>query len=210
MVLSDNEIARLVGQTERKQQRNEETDGLLIDPWSGENLQPASYDLTLGTEWIVPVEANPDDQPITLDSGVPESAKLRFTADSFVLNPAQDMHHSMPAVDSAPFVLGHTQETIRLPPNVTAEVKGRSSIGRLGVIPHTAGWIDPGFEGQITLEFVNHSPNQIKLEAGTRIAQIVFRKTETRVSEPYGDKSDQKYQGQSGVTESRISQDNDR
>jgi len=105
------------------------------------------------------------------------------------------------------FVLGHTAETIELPANISGEVKGRSSIGRMGLIPHTAGWIDPGFEGQITLEFVNHSDRPVKIEPGQRIAQIVFSYTNRPSANPYGEKSDSKYQGQTGVTGSRIEDD---
>lgn len=183
-------------------------DTLTIDPLQDDHVQPASYDLTLGNEWIVPVEAHPDDRPIRPDEGLPQNAKRTFDADTFVINPMQDQRSAVgTAHDSAPFVLGHVEETISIPSYMTAEVKGRSSIGRLGVIPHTAGWGDPGFEGQLTLEFVNLSPNPILLESGMRIAQAVFSYTRTPASEPYGQKDDSKYQGQSGVTESRIEED---
>lgn len=211
-VLSDIDIMRRVGRTQRAIENDhywtdlDET-GLLIEPYDGDNVQPASYDLTLGNEWIVPVQAHPDDQPITLDEGLPSSAKRVYESEEFVINSMQHPDAPGSAPDSAPFVLGHVEERIRIPADLTAEVKGRSSVGRLGVIPHTAGWGDPGFDGQLTLEFVNMSPNPITLEAGTRIAQVVFKECETPAGSPYGVKDDSKYQGQRGVTESRIEED---
>jgi deoxycytidine triphosphate deaminase len=145
------------------------------------------------------------DLPITLNEGLPDSAKHTVESDTFVLNSMQRPRFG--SQESKPFVLGHVEEEIEIPPYMTAEVKGRSSVGRLGVIPHTAGWGDPGFEGQLTLEFVNLSPNPIELEAGHRMAQVVFQYTNRSAAKPYGEKSDSKYQGQQGVTESRIDQD---
>lgn len=164
---------------------------LEIDPYDEDNLQPASYDLTLGREFVA--HQGPGSFVQTVDTG-PKGNRDRIESDEYIVNPGE-------------FVLGHTVEVIGLPADLTAEVKGRSSIGRLGLIPHTAGWIDPGFRGQITLEFVNHGNQHVKLEAGMRIAQIVFTETSTRASTPYGEKSDQKYQGQSGATESRLQED---
>lgn len=207
-VLVDRDISQEVHEYRRKQRIGEDVAGLDIRPFKSENVQPASYDLTLGNEWEVPVDAHPDDLPLTLDEGLPDSATRVFEADEFVLNPMQPRGASDGLQhDSRPFVLGHVEEEIEIPPYMTAEVKGRSSIGRLGVIPHTAGWGDPGFEGQLTLEFVNLSPNPIELEAGRRIAQVVFQYTNRSAAKPYGEKTDSKYQGQSGVTESRIDQD---
>jgi deoxycytidine triphosphate deaminase len=208
-VLVDRDISQEVHEYRRKQRTDVHDDptGLDIRPFTQDNLQPASYDLTLGNEWEVPVEAHPDDQPITLTGGLPSSAKRVYEADTFVLNSIQNPHAEGSAMDSGPFVLGHVEEEIEIPPYMTAEVKGRSSVGRLGVIPHTAGWGDPGFEGQLTLEFVNLSPNPIELEAGHRIAQVVFQYTNRPAAKPYGEKTDSKYQGQQGVTESRIEQD---
>lgn len=197
-VLSDRDIAESI---------HYGNPGIEIEPYDESNLQPASYDLTLGDEWIVPVEAAPKDLPITLDEGLPEHSKRTYTADMFIINSMQNPDAPQSAPDGRPFVLGHVQEHINLPADITAEVKGRSSVGRLGVIPHTAGWGDPGFEGQLTLEFVNMSPNPIMLETGQRIAQVVFKRCETPARNPYGDKQNSKYQGQTGVTESRIEDD---
>lgn len=208
-VLSDVDIHREISEYRRKQDADvhDDPEGLSIEPFNVDNVQPASYDLTLGNEWEVPVEAHPDDQPITLDDGLPSSAKRVYEADTFVLNSMQNPQAAESAMDSGPFVLGHVEETIEIPSYMTAEVKGRSSVGRLGVIPHTAGWGDPGFRGQLTLEFVNLGPNPIELQAGRRIAQVVFQYTNTPSANPYGEKRDSKYQGQTGVTESRIEED---
>lgn len=165
-----------------------------IDPFDSDNVQPASYDLTLGSEF----QREPDgDRPRMAQSVRAGPADRRTViGGSIEIQPGE-------------FVLGHTKETINLPHDITAEVKGRSSVGRLGLIPHTAGWIDPGFEGQITLEFVNHSKYPVVVDEGMRCAQIVFSYTATPSDDPYGSKDDSKYQGQTGVTSSRIGQDSE-
>jgi len=207
-VLSDRDIVSEVRDTKQKSKTDwRSVSGLDIEPFDEDNVQPASYDLTLGSEWDVPVKAHPEDLPLTIDRGVPDSATRRYEADTFVLNSIQNPKVDGSAIDSGPFVLGHVEESITIPDYITAEVKGRSSVGRLGVVPHTAGWGDPGFEGQLTLEFVNFGPNPVELEAGMRIAQVVFQYTSQPAEEPYGEKSDAKYQGQSGVTGSRIEKD---
>lgn len=163
-----------------------------IEPYREANVQPASYDLTLGTEFVEYPQMRPY-QIIDPARGMGEAGNV-VNADSYILAPGE-------------FVLASTVETVSIPDYLSGEVKGRSSIGRLGVIPHTAGWIDPGFEGEITLEFVNHNANPVKLTSGMRCCQIVFQRCEERAANPYGEKSDAKYQGQSGATQSRIEED---
>jgi dCTP deaminase len=93
--------------------------------------------------------------------------------------------------------LGHTKETIDLPDHVAAQLAGRSTIGRMGVIVHkTAGWIDPGFKGSITLELMNLSDEPVDLQSGKRVAQLVFFPLD-HPSDGY----DGHYQGQKGATE---------
>jgi dCTP deaminase len=95
--------------------------------------------------------------------------------------------------------LGHTKETVELPDNIAAQLTGRSTIGRLGVIVHkTAGWIDPGFKGSVTLELLNMGESPVTLSVGDRVAQPVFFKLGTPSSGYDG-----KYQGQQGATRSR-------
>jgi dCTP deaminase len=103
------------------------------------------------------------------------------------------------------FVLATTMEYIRLSDNMTAFVEGRSSIGRLGLFIQNAGWVDPGFEGEITLELFNASNCAIELYAGRRIGQLVFAQLDRDAEKPYRGK----YQGQRGATGSRINLDNE-
>jgi len=192
-VLSDRDIIREVHEHRRKNKEDSidyDGDGLNIEPYTKSNVQPASYDLTLGGSFKV----EPEDGDTT--QGVRYGSVKRKTYD-----------HDRIIVQPGEFMLGHAQETVSLPSYISGEVKGRSSIGRMGLIPHTAGWVDAGFSGQITLEFVNHSSYPVEIRSGDRIAQIVFTYMNEPAAEPYGEKDDSKYQGQTGVTESRIEKD---
>jgi dCTP deaminase len=110
---------------------------------------------------------------------------------------------------SGHFVLASTQERVKLSSGLVAQVEGRSSLGRLGIQIHsTAGYIDPGFEGNITLELSNLFPIPIKLYAGMRICQLVVHKTLSPAVRPYGHpERGSKYQGDRGAQFSRIDQD---
>lgn len=106
------------------------------------------------------------------------------------------------------YVLGVTQESIGLGDNLVARVEGRSSLGRLGLIIHaTAGFVDPGFEGTITLEISNLNNVPIAIYPGMRICQLAFHKMSSPAEVPYNKKSDSKYMGQILPEESRIIQD---
>lgn len=161
-----------------------------------EQIQPASVDLTLGNEFVeyknVGLERG-EERLVSLSDKQDSDHRVKseFESDQIILRPEN-------------FYLGTTNETINLPNDLGAEVFGRSSIGREGVIVETAGWGDPGFEGEITLEFVNHSPDPVVIDSGTRVCQLVFMQMGTMADEGYGEKSDAKYQGQSGATKSRI------
>jgi len=98
------------------------------------------------------------------------------------------------------FVLATTREKIILPDNIGAFVTGRSSVGRLGLFAENAGWIDPSFNGEITLELFNGSDFPIKLEMDRRIAQILLVEVDKECENPYKGK----YQNQAGATASRI------
>jgi len=98
------------------------------------------------------------------------------------------------------FILTSTKEYLIIPNNVAAFVSGRSSIGRAGLFIENAGWIDPGFEGTITLELYNATDYPIELKAGTRIGQIMYCMLDDTCKNPYKGK----YQKQNNVTESRI------
>lgn len=163
-----------------------ETGLIGIRPFNEANLQPVSYDLTLHQTVRVP-----DPYVSQVDPFSPEwpyEYTLRRNADETVLRPGD-------------FILACTNEQIHLDPTVAARVEGKSSLGRLGMAVHiTAGFIDPGFVGQITLEIKNLAPWSIPLRAGMRIAQIVFE----QVNAPELDYSKTgHYQGQHGPTESR-------
>lgn len=104
------------------------------------------------------------------------------------------------------FVLATTRERIKLPPNIAGRVEGRSTYGRKGLLIHcTAGFIDPGFDGQITLEIKNLSRMDIHLREGDRICQITFLQLSSPAERPYGHPGlGSKYQGQVGVTGARL------
>jgi dCTP deaminase len=108
------------------------------------------------------------------------------------------------------FYLGTTEETVSLPADVSAMVSGRSSLGRKGLIIHaTAGWIDAGFEGEITLEIYNFMNTPIVLTPGQRVGQLIFFQMDAPAEEPYGTKATSKYQNQRGPTPSRLENDPD-
>ena len=108
------------------------------------------------------------------------------------------------------FLLGATIERVRLPRDLCALVKGRSSIGRTGLQIHNAGWVDAGFEGELTLELINFSEETVKVTKGQRICQIAFLPLDRQPLRDYGQREDSKYQGQEGVTKSRIEQERER
>ena len=101
------------------------------------------------------------------------------------------------------FILATTKETIKLPDFIAAFVEGRSSIGRIGLFIQNAGWVDPGFKGQITLELYNANNLPLEIESGRRICQVVFSKMDKSAINPYQGK----YQNQKGATSSRVYKD---
>lgn len=157
-----------------------------IHPHDLEQFQPASIDIRLGDSFCVPVLLDTE-EIVTFDT--PLTYK-RITSDQFILKPKE-------------FVLATTEEYIKLPSDVSAFVEGRSSIGRIGLFIQNAGWVDPGFEGEITLELFNASNNPILLTAGRRVGQLVFAKLDHPAMRPYNGK----YQGQTGATGSKIHED---
>jgi dCTP deaminase len=163
------------------------SEGLLgIDPEPGPSqLQPASIDLRLGgrfREFHVGQHITTRDGPKMHGWTEPSSLVLK----------------------SGAFVLAHTVEAVKIPHDLVGVVDGRSSLGRLGIMVHiTAGYIDPGFEGQITLEMHNVSPNHVELFVGSRVCQIRFHRMANKAKKPYAGK----YQGDKGAVASRVSQD---
>jgi dCTP deaminase len=111
-------------------------------------------------------------------------------------------------VQPGEFVLGVTQETISVPDDLVVRVEGRSSLGRLGIIVHsTAGFVDPGFCGTITLEISNLNRLPVALYPGMRVCQIAFETLSSKAETPYSKKPNSKYQGQELPEESRLSAD---
>lgn len=167
---------------------------LSIDPYDADNIEPASVDLRLGSEFK------------KAQTGlVPENRLISLSDDSDEIS----WHNRDGSVVIEPddFVLATTKERVELSNNLVAHVLGRSSLGRLGISIHqTAGYIDPGFAGEITLELSNHGPCPVELCADDRICQIVFEELSTPASEPYGHEGSQ-YQNQSGATPSGMSFD---
>ncbi len=161
---------------------------LEMDPCPDEHIGPASVDLRLSNQFTV-VEGHKTgglirmDQPVSYD---------HLEQEVFFLAPKQ-------------FVLGSTVERIYLPPDICASVSGRSSTGRLGLFVENAGWIDPGFNGNITLELYNANDWPIRLEAGRRVIQIIFYMLDAPAQSPYHGK----YQGPhaEGAVGSRVFED---
>lgn len=159
-----------------------------FDPTPG-RVQPASYDLTLGRTIAVP---QVQFTPVDLDEHDPKQWMNFYTlgpSQSYILAPKEAL-------------LAETAERLTLPADIAARVEGKSSIGRLFVSIHvTAGWIDPGFEGTVTLEIVNHGVWPVVLRAGMKIAQVNFMALTRAAEFPYGQAVlDSHYQGQQGAT----------
>lgn len=154
-----------------------------LEPYDPTNVQPASIDVTLSPE-LVFTHKYTMDGPFTYD--------LNDFGDGFPLKPEH-------------FALGCTVETLRLPSDVAARFEGKSTLGRQGLVTHiTAGFIDPGFEGQITVELACLHPQGIRLYAGMKIGQICFYELDRKPRAPYGDPLyGNHYQGQRGPTAAR-------
>lgn len=167
-----------------------------IEPYDPQHVQAASVDLTLSGEFAVfPVPGMGDAVVDPRKGDVSLERRSRREGEAFRLEPKQ-------------FVLGSTIERVRVPANMMAQVWGRSSIGRLGVCVHvTAGYIDPGFEGEITLELANLGPRAVLLYPTMRIAQIAFYWLDAPAFLPYGKGRFSKYQEQAGPTASKLSMD---
>lgn len=174
MILSDGEILKHI-----------EMGQLITSPLDKDQIQPASVDITLGNTFSAVVDYT---------NGIVDPSKKvdykTFETNEFTLLPNQ-------------FVLATTQEYVKLPNNLTAFVEGRSSWGRLGLFIQNAGWVDPGFEGEITLELYNANRCAIRLRTGTKIGQLVFAKMARDAINPYNGK----YQKQTKATGSMIYKD---
>jgi len=111
-------------------------------------------------------------------------------------------------VQPGEFILGVTREKLTIPRDLVARIEGRSSLGRLGIIVHsTAGFVDPGFSGTITLEISNLNRMPVALYPDMRVCQVAFEQMSSEAETPYDRKPGSKYMGQVLPEESRLSQD---
>tara|TARA_B110000438_G_scaffold256734_1_gene264371 strand:+ start:458 stop:1042 length:585 start_codon:yes stop_codon:yes gene_type:complete len=167
-----------------------------IDPYFEKDVQPASVDLHLDKKLLV---FNNSNAPyIDLKKELPDINRPVLIKDDepFILHPGE-------------FVLGSTLEKITIPSNMVARIEGKSSLGRLGLLIHsTAGFVDPGFDGNLTLELANVSRLPITLYYGMRIGQISFQQMLSEAERPYGSPElKSRYQGQIDPTQSRVFED---
>jgi dCTP deaminase len=181
MLLSDRDIRAEI-----------ESGRIQLDPLDLGMIQPSSIDVRLDKffrlfdnhkyPFIDPAEEQPDlTRGVEVDPG-----------EAFILHPGE-------------FVLGSTFELVTLPDDIAARLEGKSSLGRLGLLTHsTAGFVDPGFSGHVTLELSNVATLPIKLWPGMKIGQLCFFRLSSPSEHPYGsDKYGSRYQGQRGPTASR-------
>ncbi len=168
---------------------------IVVEPFDDTCVQPSSIDLRLDryfrvflnhTMPVIDVKQNLEDltRLVEIDDTDPDRA--------FILHPGE-------------FVLGSTAERVRLPDDLVARLEGKSSLGRLGLLIHsTAGFVDAGWDGHLTLELSNVANLPITLYPGMKIGQISFLQMTTAAEVPYGSKEvGSKYQGQRGPTPSR-------
>lgn len=169
---------------------------IVIDPYDPVMVQPSSIDVRVDRyfrvfenhryPFIDPKRSQPDlTQEVATEVDHP-----------FILHPGE-------------FVLGSTLEVVGLADDVVARLEGKSSLGRLGLLIHsTAGFVDPGFEGHLTLELSNVATLPIAIYPGMKIGQLSFYELSTPAEHPYGsDQAGSKYQGQRGPTPSRVERD---
>jgi dCTP deaminase len=189
MILSDRDIRRRLEKGE-----------LRVEPLDDPELQiqPASIDMRLGNEFLEFERSNIPCIHPEREEETDEYTRRRVVenGEDYVLHPGD-------------FVLGTTYETVEIPDDLVARVEGRSSLGRLAVVVHaTAGFVDPGYRGQITLELSNLGTAPVALRPEEmRISQLVLTELSSPAEEPYGEERGSKYQDQDGPTASRIGED---
>ncbi|MHA7276665.1 dCTP deaminase [Arthrobacter sp. Hz1] len=184
MLISDRDI-----RTEIDRQR------IVLDPYDEAMVQPSSVDVRIDRYFRL--FDNHKYAHIDPAEDQPELTRLVEVSpdEPFILHPGE-------------FVLGSTYETVTLPDDIAARLEGKSSLGRLGLLTHsTAGFIDPGFSGHVTLELSNMATLPIKLWPGSKIGQLCFFRLTSPSEHPYGSGPyGNRYQGQRGPTASRSHQ----
>lgn len=166
---------------------------ITVEPIGEDAVQPASIDIRLDREFRVFRQHRR--AYIDVRESMEELTELETVEDdqAFVLHPGE-------------FVLGSTLERVRLGDDIVARVEGKSSLGRLGLLVHaTAGYVDPGWDGHLTMELSNVSNLPIRLYHAMKIGQLSFAELTTRAERPYGSPGlGSRYQGQAGPTASRM------
>jgi len=163
-----------------------------LEPLDMSLLQPSSFDVRIDRFFRL----FDNHKYAYIDPAEPQEELTRFIEvapdEPFILHPGE-------------FVLGSTYEFVKLPDNIAARLEGKSSLGRLGLVTHsTAGFVDPGFNGHVTLELSNMATLPIKLWPGMKIGQLCFFQLSSPSETPYGSaKYLNRYQGQRGPTASR-------
>jgi dCTP deaminase len=183
MILSDRSIREAI-----------DAGRIVIDPFDPACVQPSSVDLHVDSQFRV--FANSRYPYIDVKEEMPDLTELVEVKpdEPFILHPGE-------------FVLGSTLERVGIPNDLVARLEGKSSLGRLGLLIHsTAGYVDPGWDGYLTLELSNVANLPITLYPGMKIGQISFFMLTTEAAVPYGSAGN-KYQGQRGPTPSRFFKD---
>jgi dCTP deaminase len=165
---------------------------ILLEPYDPDMVQPSSVDVRIDRYFRV----FENHRYPHIDPAVEQAELTRLVEpdgdEPFILHPGE-------------FVLGSTYEVVTLPDDVSARLEGKSSLGRLGLLTHsTAGFIDAGFSGHVTLELSNVATLPIKLWPGMKIGQLCFFRLSSPAEAPYGSGAQgSRYQGQRGPTPSR-------
>jgi dCTP deaminase len=165
---------------------------IVIEPYDQAMIQPSSIDFRLDRFFrVFENHRYPHIDPAADQSDLTREVEPAGD-EPFILHPGE-------------FVLGSTFEVVTLPNDLAARVEGKSSLGRLGLLTHaTAGFVDPGFSGHVTLELANVATLPIKLYPGMKIGQLCFFRLSSPAEHPYGSaKYGSRYQGQRGPTPSR-------
>jgi dCTP deaminase len=169
-----------------------ESKRVVVEPYDPAMIQPSSIDFRLDRFFrVFENHRYPHIDPAADQSDLTREVEPKGD-EPFILHPGE-------------FVLGSTLEVVTLPDDLAARVEGKSSLGRLGLLTHaTAGFVDPGFSGHVTLELANVATLPIKLYPGMKIGQLCFFRLSSPAEHPYGSaKYGSRYQGQRGPTPSR-------
>ena len=181
MILSDRDIKKEIA-----------SNNIVIMPFKPECVQPSSIDVHLDNKFLVFVNTHHSLIDVKKDMSGLNREMVIDDDNPLILHPSE-------------FILGSTMEHLTLPNNIAARIEGKSSLGRLGLLIHsTAGYVDPGWSGNLTLELSNVSKLPIALYPGMKIGQISFTRMTSEVENPYGSaRLGSKYQGQTRPLESK-------